>query len=358
MKTTSLHEKHLVLDAKMVDFAGWHMPIQYPTGILEEHLAVRNHVGMFDVSHMGQLRVSGVGALDFLRFATLNEPAKLSPGHGQYSMIPNDSGGLVDDIYLYQLGKVEFLIICNAANDATVTQQLNQLAAAYEVIVVHESDQWGLVAVQGPKAETVLNDLVDVDLTHVKKNRIVQAKLTGTRVPLQIARTGYTGEDGFEVLCAASDSIKLWDTLLQAEVTPCGLGARDTLRLEAGFPLFGHDFTEATNPLCSSYAWVVKDKDFFGRDALWNPSCTRKLVGLTLLDKGIPREGYEVFNAQGEVIGVVTSGTLSPVTGKGIALAWLEQAHCELDSKVNVQIRRKVIPASVSKPPFYKPKSS
>ncbi|MEM7737462.1 MAG: glycine cleavage system aminomethyltransferase GcvT [Deinococcota bacterium] len=358
MNRTPLHNDHLELSAKMVDFAGWHMPIQYPTGILEEHLAVRNKVGMFDVSHMGQLRISGADALDFLRFATLNDPAKLSPGRGQYSMIPNDQGGLVDDIYLYQLREIEFLVICNAANDAAVTAQLNALAGPYEVIIVHESDQWGLIAVQGPEAETVLNSLVDVDLSEVKKNRIVQAKLTGARVPLQIARTGYTGEDGFEVLCAASDSNKLWDALLQAEVVPCGLGARDTLRLEAGFPLFGHDFTESTNPLCSSYAWVVKDKDFFGRDSLWNPSCTRKLVGLTLLDKGIPREGYEVLDGQGEVIGVVTSGTLSPVTGAGIALAWLEQAHCELDSKVNVQIRRKVIPASVSKPPFYPAKSS
>ncbi|MEM6432080.1 MAG: glycine cleavage system aminomethyltransferase GcvT, partial [Deinococcota bacterium] len=296
MKLTPLHENHLALGAKMVDFAGWHMPIQYPAGILEEHLAVRNGVGMFDVSHMGQLRISGADALAFLRFVTLNDPAKLSPGRGHYSMIPNDRGGLVDDIYLYQLGEVEFLIICNAANDAAVTTQLNQLAGPYEVIIIHESDQWGLIAVQGPEAETVLNDLVDVDLSEVKKNRIVQAKLSGARVPLQIARTGYTGEDGFEVLCAASDSIKLWDALLQAEVTPCGLGARDTLRLEAGFPLFGHDFTEATNPRCSSYAWVVKDKDFFGREALWEAACDRQLVGLKLLDKAVPREGYDVLD--------------------------------------------------------------
>lgn len=371
LKTTPLHEEHQRLAAKMVDFAGWSMPIQYPTGINQEHLAVRQRVGMFDVSHMGQLRISGTGALAFLRFATLNDPAKLSPGRGQYTMIPNDQGGLVDDAYLYQLAEQEFLLICNAAGDDLVTAHLRTLADNYgdtvnntrdgatdtsngaaNITMTHESAAWGLIALQGPDAEKTLQPRVAAELSELKKNRIIATKLTKTQTPVQIARTGYTGEDGFEILVAADDTVTVWQALEQAGVVPCGLGARDTLRLEAGFPLFGHDFSDTTNPRCSHYGWVIKDKPFYGRDNMWDASCDRYLVGLELQGKGVPREGYEVV-VDGTIIGQLTSGTLSPLTKKGIALARIDAAYQDPGQPVSVRVRGKDIPASVVKPPFY-----
>jgi aminomethyltransferase len=352
LKTTPLHEEHQRLAAKMVDFAGWSMPIQYPTGINQEHLAVRDSVGMFDVSHMGELRISGAGALEFLRFATLNDPAKLSAGRGQYTMISNDQGGLVDDAYLYQLAEQEFLLICNAAGDDLVNEHLQTLAQDYDVSLERESAAWGLVALQGPHAKNTLQPLVKTDLGELKKNRIIATKLTKTQVDMQVARTGYTGEDGFEILVAAEHTAALWRALEQAGAVPCGLGARDTLRLEAGFPLFGHDFTHTTNPRCSNYGWVIKDKPFFGRDNLWDVSCQTYLVGLELQGKGVPREGYEVV-ADGSVIGHLTSGTLSPLTKKGIALARIEASYKEPGQLVSVRVRGKDITASVVKPPFY-----
>ena len=368
LKKTPLHEEHQRLAAKMVEFAGWSMPIQYPTGINQEHLAVRQHVGMFDVSHMGELRILGAGALELLRFATLNDPAKLSPGRGQYTMIPNNQGGLVDDAYLYRLAEQEFLLICNAAGDDLVTTHLRKLAEDYpkdykknyaedygedyDITIQHESAAWGLIALQGAAAETTLQPLINTNLNDLKKNRIIATQLTKAQVNLQVARTGYTGEDGFEILVATEDTPALWQALEQAGAVPCGLGARDTLRLEAGFPLFGHDFTHTTNPRCSNYSWVIKDKPFYGRDKLWDISCETFLVGLELQAKGVPREGYDVV-VDGKVIGYLTSGTLSPLTKKGIALARVEAAFQASGQVVSVRVRGKDIPASVVKPPFY-----
>ena len=352
LKTTPLYDEHQRLAAKMVEFAGWFMPIQYPTGINQEHLAVRQQVGMFDVSHMGELRISGQGALEFLRFATLNDPAKLSAGRGQYTMIPNDQGGLIDDAYLYQLAEQEFLLICNAAGDDLVTKHLQTLARDYDVSLEHESAAWGLVALQGPAAEKTLQPLVETDLGELKKNRIIATELTKAQVDMQVARTGYTGEDGFEILVAAENTPALWRALEQAGSVPCGLGARDTLRLEAGFPLFGHDFNHTTNPRCSNFGWVIKDKPFYGRESIWDAPCETYLVGLELQGKGVPREGYEVV-ADGSVIGQLTSGTLSPLTKKGIALARIDAAYKALGQRVSVRVRGKDIAASVVKPPFY-----
>ena len=352
LKTTPLYDEHQRLAAKMVDFAGWFMPIQYPTGINQEHLAVRQGVGMFDVSHMGELRVSGAGALEFLRFVTLNDPAKLSLGRGQYTMIPNDQGGLIDDAYLYRLAEEEFLLICNAAGDDLVTKHLQTLAQDYDVMREHESAAWGLIALQGSAAEKTLQPLVETNLSELKKNRIIATGLTNMQVALQVARTGYTGEDGFEILVAAEHTPALWRALEDAGVVPCGLGARDTLRLEAGFPLFGHDFNHTTNPRCSNFGWVVKDKPFYGRESMWDAPCETYLVGLELQGKGVPREGYEVV-ADGSIIGQLTSGTLSPLTKKGIALARIDAAYKEPTQVVSVRVRGKEIPASVVKPPFY-----
>lgn len=336
----------------MVDFAGWSMPIQYPTGINQEHLAVRNGVGLFDVSHMGEIRVLGAQATSFLQFATLNDPAKLKVGAGQYSMLPNDRGGLVDDLYIYREGDEDYLVVANASNVEAVYAQLKRLAEGFEVHVVNESDTWALLALQGPGAALLLGRHSEDDVTDLRKNRSLETVISAC--PVKVARTGYTGEDGFEIFCHPTDAPILWDLLVSAGAVPCGLGARDTLRLEAGFPLFGHEFGPDTNPLCSDYAWVVKDKPFYGRERMWNPPCERRLVGLKMLERGIARQGYDVYGgAGGGRIGQVSSGTISPLTRQSIAMAWLREDFSLPGSEVGVEIRGQLVPATVVKPPFY-----
>ncbi|CAN5494057.1 glycine cleavage system aminomethyltransferase GcvT [soil metagenome] len=334
----------------MVDFAGWAMPIQYPTGINQEHLAVRNGAGLFDVSHMGEIRVLGPQATEFLRFATLNDPAKLKKGSGQYSMLPNDRGGLVDDLYIYREEDEEYLVVANASNAEAVYEQLKGVAEGYDAHVVDEADTWALMALQGPGAALLLGRHSDDDVTDLRKNRSLKTVVSAC--PVKVARTGYTGEDGFEIFCHPTDAPILWDILVGAGAVPCGLGARDTLRLEAGFPLFGHEFGADTNPLCSDYAWVVKDKDFYGREAMWKPACQRRLVGLRMLERGIARQGYDVYGG-GKLVGQVSSGTISPLTRQSIAMAWLDRGFSAPGSDVNVEIRGQLVPATVVKPPFY-----
>ena len=351
---TPLYDVHVAQGARLVDFAGWDMPLNYKSGIQQEHLAVRSEAGLFDVSHMGELRVAGPDATDFLRYATLNDPAKLKPGRGQYSMLQNDRGGLIDDLYIYRDAD-DYLVVCNAANHAAVTRHLERLARDYsardyDVRVSDESDSWALLALQGPGSALLLTRLTDADLTHVKKNQKVAARLKGVNVDL--ARTGYTGEDGFEIFCRPDDAASLWQLLVGAGAQPCGLGARDTLRLEAGFPLYGHEFTETTNPLCSDYAWVVKDKDFYGREALWGAACKQRLVGLRLDERGVARQGYKLFVGN-EAVGEVTSGTISPLTREGIALGWLKTEYAEVGQKIAVEVRGQKVAATVVKPPFH-----
>src|SRR5690554_4719260 len=288
MKKTPLHSVHVALNARMVDFAGWDMPIQYRTGINGEHNAVRNSCGIFDVSHMGQIRVRGAGAVEFLRYAALNDAGKLRHDRAQYSMLANDSGGLIDDIYVYRDGDDDFLIVSNASNHEAALAHLQMLAAARDdVQVTDEIEQWALVAVQGPEATGLLASLTGLDLQAARKNSTTYGQLAGADV--RLTRTGYTGEDGFEVFCAPGDAVTVWEAITGAGAVPCGLGARDTLRLEAGFPLFGNELDSASNPLCTPMAWVVKDKDFYGRPALMDTTCEQRLVGLELQERGIPR---------------------------------------------------------------------
>ena len=350
MNRTPLYDLHRHLNARMVDFAGWEMPLQYPSGINQEHLAVRTDAGLFDVSHMGQLRVLGDRSTEFLRFATLNDPEKLAVGQGQYSMLPNDRGGLIDDLYLYRDASAQYLIVCNAANADAVKAHLKALAEDYDCHVVDETLIWGLLALQGPGSALLLDRQLDEDLTQLRKNRFIEASLSGC--PVRLARTGYTGEDGFEMFCRPTDAPILWDVLMEAGATPCGLGARDTLRLEAGFPLFGQEFDEDTNPLCSSYRWVVKDKPFYGREAMWEPRCRRRLVGFKLQQRGIARHGYRILDGERE-IGVITSGTISPLTRESIALGWIDNDYRQVGTQVGVEIRGQSLPATVAKPPFY-----
>lgn len=346
LKRTPLHAAHLRAGARLVPFGGWEMPVQY-AGLRAEHQAVRGGVGVFDVSHMGEFRIQGKDALKFLQHVTPNDVSKVRVGRAQYNWLPNERGGLVDDIYVYRAGEDEYLMVVNASNIAKDWAHLQSLKGDFDVQLSDESDRWGLLAVQGPKAEETLQPHIDVDLSAKKKNAYFPAKLFGFDVHL--ARTGYTGEDGFEVFCDASEAETLWDKLLAIGVTPAGLGARDTLRLEAGFPLYGHEFGEDIHPLSSHYGWVPKDKEHFGREAL-RAEPTQKLIGLRL-DKVPVREGYPVRQG-GEVVGHVTSGTSSPTLGHPIALALVDREAAEA-ADFEVEVRGKAHPAVRTDVPFY-----
>ena len=367
MKKTPLYEVHQRLGAKLVEFAGYALPLYY-TSIKEEHLAVRKGAGVFDVSHMGEFWIreapSSPGeALAFLQYATTNDVARLKVGRAQYSMLPNEQGGVVDDIYLYRTGPSEYLMVVNAANREKDWAHLSRLKGGFQVELEDASERTALLALQGPKAAEILQGLVDEDLASVtpkgrtsstpkgrtsrKKNDVFPAQVAGKRAWL--ARTGYTGEDGFEIFLEAEDAEAVFQALLDRKAVPAGLGARDSLRLEAGFPLYGHELTDETNPLCTPYAWVVKrEKDFFGKEALLSRTCDQVLVGL-VLEEGVPREGYPVLQGEGRTVGRVTSGGFSPVLGKGIALAYVE---AQAEPPLFVEIRGQKKPASLVKPPF------
>ncbi len=350
MKITPLHLAHLGLGAKMVPFAGYDMPIQY-TSISAEHMAVRTLAGMFDVSHMGEFWIRGVGALEFLQYATPNDVSKLKVGRAQYSMLPNDMGGLVDDIYIYHTAENEYLMVVNSANIEKDWDHLNSLTAGFEVTLENASENFALIAVQGPDAAHKLQKLVDVDLQTRKKNDTFMGKILGRWA--RFARTGYTGEDGYEVFVFPDEAQVVWQALLDLEVTPAGLGARDTLRLEAGFPLYGHELTDQTSPLCTPFSWVVKAyKTFYGKEAMMGSPCVRKLVGV-MLEAGIPREGYPILK-DGKNVGILTSGTHSPMLKKGIGMGYVDAELAELGTALEVEIRGKAMPGVVTEVPFVK----
>ena len=348
LKRTPLHAAHQKAGARMVPFGGWDMPVQY-AGLKAEHEAVRKNAGVFDVSHMGEFRITGPDALKFLQHVTPNDVSKLKPGRAQYNWLPNDRGGLVDDIYIYMVAENEYLMVVNAGNIDKAWAHLNALASGFDVKLTDESDGWALLAVQGPKAAELLQPHTDTDLSAKKKNAYFSAKLFGQDVKL--ARTGYTGEDGFEVFVDAKHAEELWDNLLGLGIAPAGLGARDTLRLEAGFPLYSHEFGDDIHPLSSHYGWVVKDKEHHGREGL-RAAPTQKLIGLKL-EKVPVREGYPV-KAGGKVVGHVTSGTTSPSLGYPIAMALVDATSADADS-FEVEVRGKNHPAQKAEIPFYKP---
>ncbi|WP_409996734.1 glycine cleavage system aminomethyltransferase GcvT [Deinococcus sp. Marseille-Q6407] len=333
----------------MVPFGGWDMPVQY-AGLKAEHQAVRENVGMFDVSHMGEFRFTGPGALAFLQYVTPNDVSKLRPGRAQYNWLPGAEGGLVDDIFIYQAGEQEYLMVVNAGNIVKDWAHLQALAGDYDVQMTDESEQWVLLAVQGPKAAETLNELTDADLLAAKRNSFFPGRLLDHDV--FFARTGYTGEDGFEVFVKAAEGEAVWEALLERGVTPAGLGARDTLRLEAGFPLYGHEFSDTIHPLSSTYSWVVKDKPYLGR-ANMDQAPRQKLIGLKL-EKIPVREGYPVYQGDRQV-GVVTSGSTSPTLGHPIAMA-LVDAEAAGAEQFEVEVRGKRHPAERTELPFHKAK--
>ncbi len=359
LRRTPLHAVHAELGARMVPFAGYEMPVQYAS-IIDEHRTVRSAVGLFDLSHMGEIEVRGSGALDFLSHAVVSDPSTLSEGQAQYSMLCQPDGGIIDDLILYRLGADRFMVVCNASNRDGVVAHLGGLEQR-DVVVEDRSDDVGLVAPQGPAAASVLSGLTDVDLDTLENYHAAEGSVAG--VPCTVARTGYTGEDGFELFCDADRAREVWEAVATAgELTglrPCGLGSRDTLRLEAGMPLYGNELDLDTNPYEAALGRVVKlekEGDFVGRAALEAVKASgpaRKLIGLQMVDNAIPRTGYEV-HADGRSVGRVTSGTLSPTLGTKIAMARVEADMAGIGNAFEVVVRDRPYRAEQVKLPFYR----
>lgn len=355
IKTTPLTQRHINLGAKMVSFAGYQMPIQY-SGITNEHLAVRERAGVFDISHMGEFFVSGKDAERFLQYITINDVTTLQTGDAQYTAICDEKGGIIDDIILYRYENY-YMVVVNASNIAKDFQWMDRHREG-SVVLNDRSDEIGLVAIQGPRSREILLKLGLSPAAQLGFYRFAQTNFQNE--PLTLARTGYTGELGFEAYGGAKGIQKLWDAILDAGapigVIPVGLGARDTLRMEMKYCLYGNDIGEDTNPLEAGLGWITKfgKGDFIGRSALLKTKAnpTRRLVCLTMEDRAIPRHGYEIFSDD-EKIGYVTSGTQSPSLQKGIALAYVNLPYGNIGDQVAVDIRGNRKPARVVRPPFY-----
>lgn len=356
LKKTPLNALEHELGGKMIDFGGWELPVQF-TGIIEEHNAVRSGAGLFDVSHMGEITVQGPEALTLLQKATCNDVSKLENGRAQYNGLLYPNAGFVDDILIYQMGKDDYFVVVNASNSDKDFEWLQQSAKGMDVRVHNASAEYAQLALQGPEAEKILQPLTDVDLHPMKYYRFARGKVDG--VPAIVSRTGYTGEDGFEIYVAPAQGPKIFRKLLATgKVVPCGLGARDTLRLEAKMALYGNDIDHSTTPLEADLGWIVKlDKgEFAGREVLEREKAEgprRRLVGFEMVDRGIARHGYPIVDGK-EEIGVVTSGTHSPTLKKPIGLAYLPLDKSAPGTEFTVLIRGKEVRARVVPTPFYK----
>jgi aminomethyltransferase len=343
----------------MVEFAGWEMPVQY-SGVIAEHMAVRSYAGLFDVSHMGEIVVRGAGAEAFCQTLTANDVGRMQVSQAQYNLILNEQGGVVDDVIFYKRQPDDFLICVNASNSEKDFQWLREHATG-EVQVENVSAQYAQLALQGPVAAKILQPLTAIDLAGIKSFYFVQNEVAGTRC--LIARTGYTGEAGFELYCSSQDAVKLWDDLLDAGspagLVPVGLGARDTLRLEKAYPLYGHELDDRTTPLEAGLEWVVKFSkgSFIGCEVLLRQKqegIERKLIGLELIEPGIARSEYRLLK-DGRCVGRVTSGTRSPTLGRAIALGYVAVEEARVENILEVEIRNKPVRAKVVPLPFYRP---
>jgi len=358
IKKTPFYDIHNKLNAKMVEFAGYYMPIQYRS-ITEEHKRVRKTVGLFDLSHMGEFRVSGHGAFQFVQHVVTNDVGKLGIGQVLYTCMCYPHGGIVDDLLVYNLGD-EFFLVVNAANLDKDFAHLMSLKRHDDVTLEDLSDQIGLLAIQGPDAEKVLAKLTDYDLQSLPYYWSATSQIAG--MEMLFSRTGYTGEDGFELYCSPRQAAPLWNAVTEAaeefEGEPIGLGARDSLRLEMKYALYGNDIDQSTNPLEAGLGWTVKlDKtDFVGKEALAKikaDGLKRRHVAFELLEKGFPRQHYPII-IDGEKAGEVTSGTFSPMLDKGIGTGYVPEPHSKIGLKIGIDIRGRVLPALIVKPPFYK----
>ncbi|HYO76861.1 MAG TPA: glycine cleavage system aminomethyltransferase GcvT [Thermoanaerobaculia bacterium] len=355
LKKTPLNQLHRELGGKMVDFGGWDLPVQF-SGILDEHEAVRTNVGIFDVSHMGEITVRGAQATELLQRATCNDVTKLKDGAAHYNGLLYPNATFVDDILIYQIASDDYFVVVNASNTDKDFEWLQKSAVGLDADVQNVSADYAQLAVQGPNAERLLQPLTDVNLTDIKYYKFTKGNVDGA--PAIVSRTGYTGEDGFEVYVSPEHAPRLMQRFIDAGAKPCGLGARDTLRLEAKMALYGNDIDDTTTPIEADLGWIVKLEkgDFAGRDVLQrekSEGARRKLVGFEMVDRGIARHGYPIVDGNEEV-GVVTSGTHSPTLKKAIGLAYLPLDKTAPGSEFNVLIRGKETRARVIPTPFYK----
>ena len=359
MKNTALTDVHIALGAKMVPFAGYNMPVQYE-GVNAEHETVRNGVGVFDVSHMGEFVLRGPNALALIQKFSSNDASVLFDGKAQYSCMPNGKGGIVDDLIIYRVNAEEYFIVVNASN---IEKDWNWMTSHNDMGVEMEnlSDQYSLLAIQGPKAAEAMQSLTDVDLTNMVYYTFTHGNFAGID-NVMISATGYTGSGGFEIYVKNEDVKHVWDKVFEAGaafgIKPIGLAARDTLRLEMGFCLYGNDIDDTTSPLEAGLGWITKfTKDFVDSEFLKNQKeagVTRKLVAFEMVDRGIPRHDYPILDASGNVIGKVTSGTMSPSMKLGIGLGYVTVDHSALETEIFIEIREKGVKAKVVKLPFYK----
>ncbi len=358
MKNTALTQVHEALGAKMVPFAGFNMPVQYE-GVNAEHETVRNAVGVFDVSHMGEFLLSGPDALDLIQRVTTNDASTLTIGRAQYSCLPNGKGGIVDDLIIYRIKEEEYLLVVNASN---IEKDWNWISShnTKNVSMRNLSDDYSLLAIQGPKAVEAMQSLTSVDLSAIKYYHFEVGPFAGIDHVI-ISATGYTGSGGFEIYCKNSEVKHVWDKVFEAGaafgIKPIGLAARDTLRLEMGFCLYGNDIDDTTSPLEAGLGWITKfTKDFVDSDRLKaekEAGVSRKLVGFELIDRGIPRHDYRILDANGNVIGKVTSGTQGPSVKKAIGMGYVATEFATPDSEIFIEIRDKGVLAKVVKMPFY-----
>ncbi|MBD3639193.1 MAG: glycine cleavage system aminomethyltransferase GcvT [Crocinitomicaceae bacterium] len=359
MKNTALTHVHEALGAKMVPFAGYYMPVQYE-GVKVEHECVRNGVGVFDVSHMGEFLLKGEKALDLIQKVSSNDATKLFPGRAQYSCLPNETGGIVDDLIIYMIKENEYLLVVNASN---IDKDWNWIAKHNDMGVEMRnlSDDYSLLAIQGPKAAEAMQSLTSVNLSEIPFYHFEVGPFAGIEHVI-ISATGYTGSGGFEIYCKNDEVEQVWNKVFEAGkdwgIQPIGLAARDTLRLEMGYCLYGNDISDTTSPLEAGLGWVTKfTKDFVNSENLKaqkEAGVSRKLVGFELIDRGIPRHDYPIVDANGAEIGIVTSGTMSPSLNKAIGLGYVPVELSKEGSEIYIQVRNKNLKAVVVKPPFYK----
>ena len=357
-KKTALFDKHVALGAKMKPFAGFDMPVQY-SGVTDEHFAVREKVGIFDVSHMGQFFVEGPAAKDLLQYVTTNNVETLEDGKAQYTCLPNGNGGIVDDLIVYKMADEKYFVVVNASNIDKDWNHISKYNEKFGAQLTNASDEMSLIAVQGPKATETLQKLTDSNLADIPFYHFSEGTVAGISDVI-ISNTGYTGSGGFEIYFKNEDAVKMWDALTEAGeefgLMPCGLASRDTLRLEKGFCLYGNDIDDTTSPMEAGLGWITKfDKDFVDKETFARQKeegVTRKLVGFEMQERAIPRHDYLVVDSEGKEIGKVTSGTMSPMKNIGIGLAYVAKPHFKLGSEIFIQIRNKSIPAKVVKLPF------
>ena len=355
MRKTSLYQSHIALGAKMVPFAGFEMPVQY-TGVVQEHLAVRKQAGLFDVSHMGEFLVRGPQAIDLIQYVFSNDVGRLDIGQAQYGYMPNAKGGIIDDLLVYRMDNQSYLLVVNAANIEKDWNWLVTHNKLFDASLQNQSDQWSLLALQGPMATSILKELTETDIDSIPFYRFTHGTVAGVDWVL-ISATGYTGSGGYELYVPNEGAEKIWNSLIHNGAKPCGLAARNTLRIEMGYCLYGNDIDDTTSPLSAGFSWCTSfSKDFVSKDRIEQQQATgtpNKRVGFILNERGIPRQGYSLADESGNDIGIVTSGTQSPSLEKGIGMGYIAREQAVVGNIIYVVIRNKHIPATITSLPFY-----